>query len=306
MFKSQLVAVITVLSAALGLSAEAKAQEDEGPQGPVQRDFVSALTYAVAYPHASPAGANDWTCQPSAAHPLPVVLVHGTAENAYDNWAQLSPLLAQEGYCVFAPHLGGYEDTAFRALTDIPASAQELSDFVDRVLSATGAAQVDLVGHSQGGMMPRYYLKYLGGAPKVNKLIALSPSNHGTNALIVGQLVASLPVASQLVGLACLACEQQLIGSSFLRDLNAEGETVPGVAYTVIATAYDGVVTPFTNTFLRAPGVTNILLQSLCILDATDHLGISYDPIALQLVLNALDPQHARRPACVVVPPLFS
>src|SRR5438128_1772103 len=65
-------------------------------------------------------------------------------------------------------------------LGDIRQSAAELSAFVDNVLAATGAAKVDLVGHSQGGMMPRYYLKNLGGAAKVGVLIGLSPSNHGT------------------------------------------------------------------------------------------------------------------------------
>ena len=61
-----------------------------------------------------------------------------------------------------------------------PASAGELNAFVDKVLAATGAAEVDLVGHSQGGMMPRYYLKFLGGAAEVHTLVGLSPSNHGT------------------------------------------------------------------------------------------------------------------------------
>ncbi|GAA2932476.1 hypothetical protein GCM10020221_30310 [Streptomyces thioluteus] len=59
-------------------------------------------------------------------------------------------------------------------------SAEQLSAYVDRVRAATGAGKVDLVGHSQGGMMPRYYLDFLGGGPKVNSLTGLAPSSHGT------------------------------------------------------------------------------------------------------------------------------
>jgi triacylglycerol esterase/lipase EstA (alpha/beta hydrolase family) len=48
-------------------------------------------------------------------------------------------------------------------------SAAQLSDFVDKVLLATNSTKVDLVGHSQGSLMPRYYLKFLGGQNKVGK-----------------------------------------------------------------------------------------------------------------------------------------
>src|SRR5689334_11317784 len=108
------------------------------------------------------AGANDWRCRPSAAHPRPVVLVHATFVNLGANWAVLSPMLKNAGYCVFAFNYGS--DPVLSAgrvggLGDVATSAGVLRDFVDRVRRATGAAQVDLVGHSQGGMMPHYYLK---------------------------------------------------------------------------------------------------------------------------------------------------
>ncbi len=35
-------------------------------------------------------------------------------------------------------------------------SAPQLAAFVDKVLAATGASKVDLVGHSEGTVMPRY------------------------------------------------------------------------------------------------------------------------------------------------------
>src|SRR5438445_13414749 len=48
-----------------------------------------------------PPGANNWSCQPGA-HPNPVVLVHGLGATMAENWAEISPLLARHGFCVFA------------------------------------------------------------------------------------------------------------------------------------------------------------------------------------------------------------
>jgi triacylglycerol esterase/lipase EstA (alpha/beta hydrolase family) len=279
------------------------------PAGPAQSTFPAALLYSSIHPNASPPGANDVACKPAPAHPRPVVLVHGTVENAYDNWAELSPQLKADGYCVFALNFG---DTVpgginpFKGTGDIPASAAQLKSYVDSVLAATGASEVDIVGHSQGGMMPRYYLKNLGGASKVGSLVALAPSNYGTVFNGVLPLVAALPGGEAVTSVACVACVQQRQGSSYLNTLNAGGDTVPGVRYTVITTTYDEVVMPFTNTYLRGSGATNINLQQVCGLDFTGHLGISYDPIAQRLVRNALDPSTARAPTCRYVPPLVS
>jgi pimeloyl-ACP methyl ester carboxylesterase len=88
--------------------------------------------------------------------------VNGTFANQDDNWQAASPLLANHGYCVFTFNYGGSSAAAVvQGTGDIAASAGQLAAFVTRVRAATGAAKVDLVGHSQGGMMPRYYLKFL-------------------------------------------------------------------------------------------------------------------------------------------------
>jgi triacylglycerol esterase/lipase EstA (alpha/beta hydrolase family) len=268
--------------------------------------YSGAYGYAHASPAASPPGANDWSCKPSAAHPRPVVLVHGTFADMSDSWQALSPLLKNNGWCVFALNYGSYEgsgDVGVYATGDIRASAQELSAFVDEVLAATGAGEVDLVGHSQGGMMPRYYLKYLGGAAEVHTLVGLSPSNHGTTVDGIGLLARFFPGGEQFTGALCPACEEQIVGSSFLADLNSGGDTVPGVEYTVIQTRYDDVVTPYTSAFLSGPSVRNVLLQNQCVLDLGDHLSMPYDHIADADVLTALDPLHPRHPLCTPIAP---
>ena len=277
---------------------------------PVDYHFSSGFVAGFLQPQTAPPGANDWSCRPGAAHPYPVVLVHGTFENMNDNWRGASPLLADNGYCVFAFDYGGPSaGSPIQGTGSIESGAARLSSFVDQVLAATGSPKVDLVGHSQGGMMPRYYLKYLGGAARTDRLVALSPSNNGTTLDGITEFAARLgvlePANQFLVGPACAACVEQEVGSDFLTGLNAGGETEPGVGYTVITTTGDEVVTPYTSAFLpAAPNVTNITVQDQCPLDASDHLEIAYDPIALTDVLNALDPAHPRPVPCQVVLPV--
>jgi triacylglycerol esterase/lipase EstA (alpha/beta hydrolase family) len=296
---------LLVILACTAIAAVASAASSQAAPLPVSYNGLTG--YAHASPTASPPGANDWSCKPSAAHPRPVVLVHGTFADMSDSWQALSPLLRNNGYCVYAFNYGSYAGSGtlgIDATGDIATSAAQLSSFVDRVLASTGAAQADLVGHSQGGMMPRYYLRFLGGAAKVHALVGLAPSNHGTTLNGLFTLSSYFPGANAFVGLLCPACEQQSAGSSFLNHLNAGSETVPGVSYTVIESANDEVVTPYTSAFLSGAGVTNILLQSQCPLDQGEHLSMPYDHIADADVLSALDPAHPQAPACTPVLPV--
>ncbi|HEY3466229.1 MAG TPA: alpha/beta fold hydrolase [Amycolatopsis sp.] len=298
-------AVATVAALALG-TGTAQAAERE-PTGPVQPNILTAALYSLGAPTIAPPGANDWNCKPSERHPNPVLLSNGTTANAYENWANLSQKLADAGYCVFAGNFGGTPGTFLQTVGPIADTTKALAAFGDKILAATGAAKLDVVGHSQGGMNIRYWIKYLGGADKISRLVGLSPSNHGTDLFGLLSTLEMIPGVPAALGTVCQACNEQTVGSDFLTDLNAGGETVPGIQYTVIQTRYDDVVTPYTSAFLKpAPNVKNILLQNVCGLDFTDHLGITYDPVAQGLVLNALDPAHAKTPPCVPVPPVIS
>ncbi|WP_328497296.1 alpha/beta fold hydrolase [Streptomyces sp. NBC_00414] len=266
--------------------------------------IVPAATATAAPDRAESApsrGWNDYSCKPSAAHPHPVVLVHGTFANSVDNWLGLAPYLVNRDYCVFALDYGQLPGVPLvHGLGPIDKSAEQLKVFVDKVLAATGAAEADLVGHSQGGMMPRHYLKFLGGAAKVNALVGIAPDNHGTTLNGLAGLLRYFPAAGDLLSTATPALADQVAGSPFLTRLNAGGDTVPGVRYTVIATRYDEVVTPYRSQFLDGPNVRNVLIQDLCALDLSEHaaLGLA-DRIAFHEVANALDPSHATPTTCL-------
>lgn len=248
-------------------------------------------------------GWNNWSCKPSAAHPRPVVLVHGTFGNSVDNWLGFAPYLVHRGYCVYSLDYGQLPGVPlFNGLGPIEQSAGQLDAFVDRVLASTGAPEADLVGHSQGGMMPRYYLKFLGGAAKVNALVGLAPDNHGTTLSGLTQLLPYFPGAADLISTATPGLADQIAGSAFQQKLNAGGDTVPGVSYTVIATKYDEVVTPYRSAFLDGGSVRNVVLQDLCPLDLSEHVAIGLtDRIAWHEAVNALDPAHAERTTCASV-----
>ncbi len=236
--------------------------------GPVQ------AASAAGWPQTGwpPAGANDWDCEPTRQRPYPAVIVHGTFGDQKSLLDNLSYALKRDGFCVYALDYGN------RATGPIEDSAAELDAFVGKVLRATGAAKVEIVGHSQGGMMPRYYIKNLGGASLVEDLVGLSPSNHGTTVQGGGLDSSAL----------CYSCTQQAAGSDFLKALNNPDETPGRVDYTQVATRYDQVVVPYTSAFLEGEAhSTNITLQDRCPVDASEHLTIPMDPQAIRWVLNA-------------------
>jgi pimeloyl-ACP methyl ester carboxylesterase len=262
---------------------------------------AQALSNYVLSPNAV-AGANDWSCKPSRAHPYPVVLVPATGVNVGTNWVTLSPMLANAGYCVYSFNYGQSVPLfPSDGLGTIVTSAKTMEAFVNRVLTKTRAGQVDLVGHSQGGMMPNYYIKFLGGATKVHTFVAIAPSNHGTTLdgiVTLGSALGILGVANGfLTAIHMPGLYEQEQGSAFQTDLFAGGTTVPGPDYWVIATDHTEVVTPYTNDFLK--GATDITVQDQCPSDPVGHIGMFMDGPTLEDTLNALGGGSASfKPSC--------
>ena len=266
-----------------------------------------------------PPGIVNGPCTPSAQHPYPVVLVHGTFATENFSWQTLAPLLSDAGYCVFGLNYGAtsstttYKDHIY-GIDYVEHSAAELQSFIsnttlpDTFEPAGNAAgysagshplQVDIVGHSQGGMMPRYMMdttgnqQYpgLGDAGQVHTLVGLAPSNHGTDA------DGLVPVFARLFGSnaysfstssGCPACGEQEAGSRFMTALDGKPDAT-GVNLYVIESTMDELVTPYQSAFLpTTENVQNVTLQNQCPTDLTDHIGMIYDPVALQDVIAAL------------------
>jgi triacylglycerol esterase/lipase EstA (alpha/beta hydrolase family) len=263
---------------------------------PYGQNALNDFAYHEVYAPTSVEGANNG-CRPSYQHPYPVVLVHGTLEDEGSNWVTAAPLLANAGYCVYAFNYGE-TSLSFGGRVDglnyIAQSAEELGWFVEWVRWVTGAERVDLVGHSQGGMMPNYYIDYLGGGSKVHTFVALAPSNHGTNLDGFVNLLHDVPGLQQVANalaqwLQVPALTEQEEGSAFINELFGYGEPLsPEVRYAVIESEHDEVVTPYTNAFLHGPNVTNILLQNQCPNDPVGHVGMIEDSPAMQNMLNQL------------------
>lgn len=263
---------------------------------------------AAAAPDPSPPGSNDFSCKPSAEHPRPLVLVHGLSASQGTNWAYLSPIFKDAGYCVFSLTYG--RDSRLDAFPYSPggvvrmqSSSKELKAFVARVLEATGARKVDLVGHSEGTVMPRWYLEKRGGAAYVNRFVALTPLWRGTEVggtALIRDLAEPWGLSAPIVDAVsaiCASCPQFLRGSDFMNTLNRDGEAIDGIKHTNIMTATDELVVPYTSGRMNDGG-RNIVLQDVCPADLSEHAAVAFDPVVAQLILNALAPARAQPVSC--------
>ncbi|MGC4933991.1 esterase/lipase family protein [Gordonia sp. DT30] len=299
-------------------TAPAAPAASSSPPLPVRYDFLAGISAELAHPGGSLPGTNDYSCRGSAAHPRPVILVHGSGGGRQTNWATLAPVLANAGYCVFAPTYGAlgtvWPVSALGGLGPKPDSAWQLKEFIDRVRQATGSEQVDIVGHSLGTEIPTYWMKYLGGRGHVAHYVSLAPywRQGPDDDDVRGETIAAfrarlgIPAPERP---ACPECRPAPTDRDFNQAVRQPTPYLPGVRYTNIVTRDDEIVTPYDVGILAGPAgtstsATNIVVQDGCPADHSDHLSIVANPRSAALVLNALDPAHPRPVPCVPVSPV--
>jgi hypothetical protein len=234
---------------------------------------------ALSVPATKLAGALKCTGALRGASHAPVLLVPGTTLNPSTDYGYgWEPALSKLGWPYCAVALPG------NAMGDIQA-AGEYVVYAIRTMHAAYGGRIDIVGHSQGGMVPRWALRFWPDTrAMVDDLVGLSPSNHGT--------LDAIPVCAQ----SCApAFWQQRSDAAFIAAVNSAQETFPGISYTDIYTNTDEVVVPnfgpAASSSLTGGGgaIANVAIQSVCPADLTEHLGIGiYDNTSYQLALDAL------------------
>lgn len=213
-------------------------------------------------------------------HRPPILLLHGTTSNPTADWSwNWGRYLRQRGwgYCALAlPDSGN---------ADIQVAAEYVVRAIRAMSARAGGRRIDVLGHSQGGMIGRWALKFWPDTrAKVDDVVGLASSNHGTQ---VFDLQCGL-------GFCSAANWQQRTRSAFIAALNRGPDTFPGISYTQVATAVDEIVVPATSAHLTPPRgrgarlVTNTSVQSLCPLEVVDHFGMSYSHGAWLIAMDAL------------------
>ncbi|MEV4125585.1 alpha/beta fold hydrolase [Nocardia sp. NPDC049707] len=246
----------------------------------------------------TPPGVNRYDCVPTVPGAVPVVLLHGFAGDEYRAWGYLGPALANAGLCVYSFSYGGSNAMQGGGNGPVADSAVEIKQKLSALTTRLGVTEVDLIGHSEGGILAQYIVKtdseIAGGVRSVTTIS--SPTRGalgdlGATLLNTGNLRDKLPVPP--------AVRDLLAGSAFLQELNSGPVTVPGVAYTTISSRFDPITAFGQNPAMIAePGVDNYVLQNVCPGSKAGHNGTVFSPTTAALVLNALDRSTVRPIPC--------
>ncbi|WP_029900984.1 esterase/lipase family protein [Nocardia brasiliensis] len=191
----------------------------------------------------------------------PVLVLGGFAADA-GKIETLRAWLGARGYVAYSMLLLG-DPTGTAAIAD---SAQAVAERVAAIRRETGAARVDLVGHSMGGLAQRHFVKFLDGRAQVGTYVDYGTSEYGT-----------------YLGVACAwaaGCRDLVPGSEFLTRLNTEPALPPGLP------AYHLFSTDAGEERESLPGAVNASVQAFCPGRAVSHADEPID-LAMQQLIDA-------------------
>jgi triacylglycerol lipase len=266
------VALTTTTVLVAPATAASAAPDRPTPAPHTTASITTATTASTAGSGASRTAATSAAVATATANP---VIVVGGLIGVSVAYEPIAARLRADGFRVSIYQLPGL------GFGDITESARAFAGYVDQVRAATGAARVDLVTHSEGGLVSRWYVKFLGGADKVARYISLGSPQQGT---YVANILRFIGLGS-CAGI--VACQQMSVGSAFLANLNGGDDTPGAVRWTTVRTNQDELVLPIGNAAL-ADGATNVLVQAWCPLRLVGHVGLAFDGTTYTVVRQAL------------------
>ncbi|MEU0968832.1 alpha/beta fold hydrolase [Streptomyces sp. NPDC005917] len=208
----------------------------------------------------------DGTAQlPIRATP-PVVLLHGFIDNR-SVFVLLRRTLAQHGG-------QRVESLNYSPLTcDIRTAAGLLGRHIEEICQRTGSRRVDIVGHSLGGLIARYYVQCLGGDYRVRTLVTLGTPHSGTR---VVPLADAHPIVRQMRP-----------GSEVIEELT---RPAPGCRTRFVSfwSDLDSLMEPVETARIDHPDllVTNVQVTGI------GHLALPVHPAVATGIRQALDETH--------------
>lgn len=273
------------------------------PAAPIDHTNASGGMFNLLNPGQPWPGTDDFSCQPPAEHPNPVILLHGMGGNGLNQWSGMVPSLVEEGYCVYAPTWGALPDhPGIGTRAPFRQAQNEMADHLDRVLAGTGAEKVDLIGLSAGVPVAAHLAK-VDRPGKVGRAVLLAGNLYGDAGLLPG---ASPETAGSVEDAFRSSPFGPGLPDKAFTDEIWEGGTPfhPETDYTILAGLHDQASPP-SAAFVHVPGATQIVVQDGCPQDMADHASFAVDPRTIDLTLNALDPGNAVTPRCLPTLPVI-
>lgn len=218
----------------------------------------------------------------SQTDPGPVLLVPGYGGNV----GSLEPLAAA---LRSAGRTAVIVDPVGDGTGDLRTQAEHLGEVANRVREDAGAASVDVIGYSAGGVVARLWVRDGGGAEVARRVLTLGSPQHGTSQAALG---------AEFAGGCPEACEQLIPDSDLLRRLNAGDETPDGPMWATIRSTTDQVVTPVDSAALS--GALNIVVQEVCSGSTVAHGDLPRHPVVLAALESVLGAETQQVPTNVI------